>query len=377
MKRFYILILALFFTAPSVLLAADNGELEKRIENLENKQTELYHNLSEKKSPGGSALSDKLNFGALVEVEAGYEDNDRDHQIGSDIVLATVELAFDAEVNDKVDGHVLLLWEEDEGPIAMDEGTITVKTPYGIDWTLGKMYIPFGAYNSHFISDPFTLELGETNKSTIMATYNRGAVTVNLGVFNGEKDETSTYTTDPANNINNTYASVDVELNDGAVVLGASYISDIYETDLDVANVGSGIPVEEEIAGISAYAIIAFGDFSIEGEYVAFQDDINPLDLGADVDDTLFGKSPEAFNSEIAYGYSDNLEIALRYETTSHLYDLPEEQFGLALSYSFAESTTFAVEYLEGSYDSDGKTGGFGNSGEDRSAVTTQIAIEF
>lgn len=360
------------FAAGSVAQAADNGDMEQRIKDLESKQTELYHNLSEKKSPLGSSISEKLNFGALVEVEAGYEDNDRDNFIGSDIVLATVELAFDAEINDMTEGHVLLLWEEDEGPIAMDEGTITLKAPYGLNLTLGKMYIPFGVYNSHFISDPYTLELGETNKSTVMLDYTTGPLTVSAGVFNGEKDETN-----DTDNIDNFYASVNVALNDEAILFGLSYISDIYETDLDIAEVGSGNTVEEEIAGISAYAIIALGDFSIEGEYVAFQDDINPLDLGADVDDTIYGKSPEAFNAEIAYGYSDNLEVALRFETSSHLYDLPEEQFGVALSYSLAENTTLAFEYLEGTYDSDGKNGPVGNLGEERSIVTTQIAIEF
>ena len=146
-------------TVPGTAALADNGALEKRIVDLEKQQSEIYHSLKEKKSAGlMEKVTDKISMGGVLEVELGYEDNEEPPAMkGSDIVLATVEIGIDAEINDKVKGHILLLWEEDDTPLDIDEGTITLTAPYGLSLTAGKMYIPFGAYNSHFISYPFTL----------------------------------------------------------------------------------------------------------------------------------------------------------------------------------------------------------------------------
>jgi len=59
----------------------------------------------------------------------GYENLDihgGSHQETSDIVLATVELAMDADIVDHVQGHILFLHEEDDTPIEVDEGIITI-----------------------------------------------------------------------------------------------------------------------------------------------------------------------------------------------------------------------------------------------------------
>ena len=71
----------------------------------------------------------------------------------NDIALATVEIGIDGEINPSVQGHVLLLWEEGESENIndfMDEGTITISNPEKCPYylTAGKMYLPFGSFES-------------------------------------------------------------------------------------------------------------------------------------------------------------------------------------------------------------------------------------
>lgn len=130
----------------------------------------------------GTALSesDAYHLGGVVEVEAGFVNED-DSAMGdsSDIALATVEIGLDAKLNKNVEAQIVLLYEDGED-FTVDEGTITLTGPYGEFITAGKMYVPFGMFNSHFISDPLTLELGETNESAILIGYGNDVFDVSL-----------------------------------------------------------------------------------------------------------------------------------------------------------------------------------------------------
>lgn len=176
---------------PQLANADDLRDLSERVLRIERTQAELYTTLEEKKDPGlMSRISDRIKFGGLLEVEAFVEDNEADETNSSDITLATVELAFDARVNDRVRTHVLFLWEEDEtDPIALDEGTIIIDLAEGVSLTAGKMYLPFGVFESHFISDPLTLELGETNETAVLISYEAGPLGLSAGVFRGSVGE--------------------------------------------------------------------------------------------------------------------------------------------------------------------------------------------
>ncbi|NLA75432.1 MAG: LbtU family siderophore porin, partial [Deltaproteobacteria bacterium] len=137
---------------------------------------------------------ERINISGLIEVEAAHESMDfKDPQEtdtnSNDIALATVELGIDAVINKHVTGHVLLLWEEDKTePVDLDEGFITLS---GMDVaplyvSAGKMYVPFGSFGSHFISDPITLEIGETRESAVRAGFVNDMFDISLSIFNGD-----------------------------------------------------------------------------------------------------------------------------------------------------------------------------------------------
>lgn len=172
----------------------------------------------------GIVLGPGIRAGVLLEVEAsvgkeGGEDI-------SDVALATFELGIDAELNELVSGHVLLLWEEgDTEPIDLDEGTITIggseDMPFSI--TAGKLYVPFGRFNSHFVSDPITLELAETRESAVILGYAQGMIEIQIGAFNGDLNEEG-----DDDDVDDIVASVILSPIE-SLSFGVSWISDIGE----------------------------------------------------------------------------------------------------------------------------------------------------
>ncbi len=337
--------------------------IDKRVEELEKNQAELYHSLKEKKRPDfTNKLSEKLSLGALIEIEAFVENNGRDGDT-SDITLATVELGLDADIHKHVTGRVLLLWEEDDTePMDVDEGFITITSPYGLSITAGKLYVPFGVFNSHFISDPQTLELGETRQSAVVISYAADKFEFSVGAFNGDVDQAGNN-----DQIDNYVASLTITPIKGSLQFGASYISDIADTNGDITGpTTAGTPVTDEVEGVSVFINLTLGHITIDGEYLAATDKLAPADLDQDMN-AATKERPETFNIEAAVAIGKQIEAAIKYEGNNDFPDFPEEQFGGAVSYALFENVSVSAEYLRGSYD----------TGEDRDVLTTQIAVMF
>lgn len=317
-------------------------------------------------------LSDKVALGGVIEVEAGSVSDDLNGD-GSGIELATVELGLDAKIAESVEGHIIFLYEEGED-FTVDEGTITLTSPYGLTVTAGNMYIPFGMFNSHFISDPQTLELGETNESAILIAYGSDMFDISIGAFNGDFDDVNVGDAEGADDkVDDFVVSLTVTPAEG-ISFGASYISDIADTDAELGEAFQNISgevytdvYEDVVAGYSAFVSASFGSIVIEAEYLAAADEFDPLDIDTDGDGN--GDQPVTFNVEVAYAVSDALEVAARYEGNEDFFDMPEKQYGVALAYGLHENTTLTFEYLTGEYD---------NVASDKvSSVTAQLAVEF
>ncbi|MBE9531267.1 MAG: LbtU family siderophore porin [Proteobacteria bacterium] len=338
------------FSASAAL--ADEA-LEKRVKTLEKHQGELYKSLKEKKSPGHmQRIADNISLGGLVEVEAFHESA---NDTTSGIVAATVEIAIDAEINENVNTHILLLWEE-SGAIDMDEATIEITTPYGMVATLGKLYVPFGVFNSHFISDPMTLELGETNESALLLSYEKDIFSGSIAIFNGGIDDTN-------DDVIDDYVLSVTATPRKDLTVGASLISDIAEGDLGL----TGASTIDKVAGIGFSATFEIDRFTIEGEYIGALEDFNVADL--DVDGDGNGDRPSAFNLEVAYAVNDRLSVAGKYEANNDMFDFPESQIGAVASYELYDHTAVAIELLHGEF-------AMANL-DDRDVLTAQIAVEF
>jgi len=337
--------------------------LDDRVRRLE-KQSE--------ENPLLGTWAEKITLSGLIEVEGSYEDVDYDDpgisdEDSSDIALATVELGIDAGITKHVGGHILFLWEEGESSVNLDEGFIILdgEDVVPLYMNIGQLYVPFGNFESHFISNPLTLEIGETSEGALKAGYTNEWVDACVSVFNGDVEETG----DSDSHIEDFVASVNITptiSEDLSLSFGASYISNIAESDgLEGETSGT---IVEDVAGVGIFASIAFHErFFLELEYVSAIDNFHAGDLS--FDNGSRDLEPETWNIEFAFLPTEDLELAVRYEGGNDLGDdfLPDTRYGGVVSYSLFDATTLAAEYLHSSYDND----------DEADTVTVQLGVEF
>lgn len=312
---------------------------------------------------------DGVTLSGAIEVEANYESMDFDDASvqdtdASDLALATVELGVDVDIVKHVKGHVLFKWEGD--PVDVDEGFIILdgedRVPFYLN--VGKLYVPFGQFESHFISDPMTLEIGETNQNALKVGYTNDWIELSAAIFNGDIDETG-----DDDHMNSLAGSVVLSLPEGvvpdlALTAGVSYLSNIADSDgLEGETPGT---VSDSVGGFSTFLSASFRDkVFVEIEYLGATDDFAAGELSFDGGSTF---APRAWNIEVALAPVEGIELAARYEGSDDLGDFaPESQYGVALSYDLFESTSLAFEYLHATF----------QNNDERDLLTTQLAVEF
>ncbi|WP_169709606.1 LbtU family siderophore porin [Deferrisoma camini] len=349
-------------------LASAATTLEERVEALEKKNAELYHTLQQKKQAGlMTKISEKISFSGLLELEAAYESTDPadgDREATSDLTVATAQLGFDAQVNDQLTAALVLLFEEDETePIEVDEATVD----YARDgWTarFGRQYLPFGAYPSHMISDPLTLELGEIRETAVQVGYEGEGWTASAFVFNGDAEKVNGAGEAEEDHVKDWGVSVVVTPVEG-VEAGASFLSDLADTDAELVG-----EYRDRVGGWSAYAVVGFGAFEVLGEVMGSVGAFDEADLDEDEDGR--GDRPLAWNVEGAWDVSEVVEVAVRVEGSRELGGQPELQYGAVVSWGPMEGVSLSLEYLHGEYDED-----FGGGVDSRDLATAQLAVEF
>lgn len=332
------------------------------------KQARLYDDLFEKKFlEEGIEIVPGVVLSGLLEVEANYETLKKDeggYEHNSDITLATFELGLDVDVIKYVHGHVLLLWEEDgTEPIDLDEGIITLGLEEDFPYFLsaGKLYVPFGVFESHMISDPLTLELGETRESAVLLGMEHDLFVVSAGAFKGDIQKV-----DRDSRINNLVAGIDFTPVEG-LVAGISYITDIADSEGLTELVPEG-RLKKLVGGISAYFVFEVGPVTLNGEYLSALDKFEDIPVPAGEDTELEGMEPKAWNFELSYLFEDmDWEVALRYEGSNDFPEVPIGQGGICFSWGVLPNTTVAAEYLYGEFKNNDK----------RNLTTAQLAFEF
>ncbi|MDF7799965.1 LbtU family siderophore porin [Pontiellaceae bacterium B1224] len=300
---------------------------------------------------------ESFEWGLLFEAEGYYAKTGDASE--SDITLATVEFVAETMVTEWLGTHVGLLWEEDDtDPFALDEGFISI----GIDYytQLGKYYLPFGNFETAFISDPLTLELGEINKSSALIGYrNNKYFDVSAGVFQGYDEDV----------IQCGYGAVNAFIGETAVV-GAYILSDILETDgfADLkADSESGAP------GAGVFANIYLGAVMLNAEFITAVSDV-----------TYFGMDyqPMAYNIEGSVSFAEKWLAGLKLEGSSDFMNegvdstgndivdslgfFHETGVGGVVSYGFHENAKIGLEYMR-LIDKDA---------DDSDLITVQIALE-
>jgi hypothetical protein len=315
---------------------------------------------------------DRLKIGGLIEIEAGYGRVDvdnpaEDDEKTSDVDLTTVELVVDAHIAAHIDGHVMFKYEEDD--LFLDEGfiTLTGSEKFPAYLIAGRQYIPFGSFESHFITDPATLELGETNEGAVVAGYRLGCdwVDISLGAFNGKIEEAGS--DDHILNFVGRIAVTPLE----NFTLGFSYTSNLAAADALADQVMSG-QVRDEVGGWSVFATATlFERLTIHAEYLAAIDAFQAGEIYSLADTDR--RKPAAWNVEMGYALTDRWQMALRYSGSTDGDAgsgefLPETQYGAVVNWGPYANTNLALEYLHSDFENDYQSS---------DAVVVQLAIGF
>lgn len=277
----------------------------------------------------------ETTLSGAVEVEAGFVSNDDGDT--SDITVPTVELGIDNKLHDKLDGHLLFLYGQGENSdnISVDEATLTFKPREGLDVTVGRMYVPFGKFDSNMVSDPLTLELAETQEEALQLGMSAGNLAGSAYVFKDDEDG--------GDKIDDYGASLGYATE--TVGAGISYISDVND---------------KAASGVGLYASAQIGRGGVIVEHIVV-DDITLED-----DSTA---KPSATNLEVGLDIGNDRNIALAYQQTkeAEALELPETATGIAYRMPVFEKASFAAEYMNNE----------GYDGAKETVVTLQVAYEF
>jgi len=378
MKKMILLLscLILVYAQASAIWAQDSMPSEQAeqttkvggVKSLEDRIKQLEEAV--KRQPESDKWYHRIQISGLIEVEASHGKTDlkdpaEEDEKTSDVDLSTVELVVDAKIAEHVDGHVLFKYEEDD--LFVDEGFIALvgTETFPAYLIAGRQYIPFGNFDTHFVTDPNTLILGETNEGSAVAGYRFGGETVDVsvGAFNGSAKERG------KDDIIDSFVGSIVVTPFEKLIFGASYTSNLASSDTFNTVVVDPDNLDSLVGGWSAFVTFEFLEcFKLIGEYVGALDNFKSEEI-YDAADTQERK-PLAWNVELGVTIIDNLELAVRYGGSDDGGPdfLPESQYGVVLNWGLFKNTNLAFEYLHGEFEEDAR---------ETDSFITQLAIEF
>ena len=304
---------------------------EQRIQYLEQQMEDQNKTIVSKQTKGDN-WSDSLSFGGVIEVEASLSDPENGPST-SDTTVATVELAAEAAISDQLSANIVLLYEEDDSGIDVDVAELRYQFDDS-DWffSAGQHYVPFGTYESGLVSDPLTLELGETRETTLTIGYEAENVNAGFYIFNGSNKKNG------AEKINNWGSNIGYTSE--VVSFGVGYINDLADSDTIQDALGSN-NVSNYVDGATASLMINAGDITITAEQLSA--------LNTFTSAPLAGAKPTARNLEINYalqiaGKPATLAIAFQGTDEASALDLPEQKNLIGLSVDISDNLGLGFE---------------------------------
>ncbi len=360
-------------------LISQNQQLTRRIVELEGNGTRTaVTDPAPTDSSNEPSLSEKVSFSALIEGEFSYG-NDYDGNTGSEFVLATVELGLEAELNDWARTAILALYEggEENEQLIIDEGFLEIgnydRFPFSIQ--AGKLYVPFGNFETHMVQDPLTLEIGEISDFAVNIAFESAGLYGGIFSYNGMKDDGGSdvikgYGAQFGYAMAHDSISIDTAVSYVSNIADSGGISDFINNDI------AKDTVHDQVAGLGIHAITAFGPTMLITEYLTALDNFN--ETGEAAPELHYTSQPAAWNIEFSYSAEigsipGTVAVGLQGSKGAGDLGLPESRYIAAVSLELFPATALTFEYFFDT-DYDTKDGG---TDETSSTFTTQLACEF
>jgi len=377
MKQTKIIALITIFTLAMILppvLADSNGELEERIQKLENQ-------IQDKPASGLGRISGAVTLFGAIELDYSYAD-DSDvsdktaNTSASDLDLGTVELGVEVQLHKYVTATALLKGEnlDSDDNVFWDEAFFEIKNPeFPLYLAAGKRALPFGVFESSFINDPITCELYEINDTGLtigFADDSMAGLDASFTVYKGEtlitrvndagfgwaRDNTAGYTV--TDDVNSYIISGSVSPLE-SLTISLFYNSEPGDTD---RNNTAGAAVHFEL-----------DNFSLDAEYIA------ALQREKHVADNREYKE-SAWTVALGYQVSDQALFAVRYEafdSDNNQDGNLENRYGAAVTYLLFEDDSFACNLMGEVRHSEYETVAGGSADDELNELFARIAIEF
>ena len=356
------------------------------------KQQEATHNLVER-SPSSSnqksvihEIGDSIAIGGVIEGVASSSNSDAwSGNNTSDIVLDTLEIGISASTGNWVTGNVLFLYEDASNDnLNIDEAYVGIanpdKTP--VFAQVGRLYTPFGNFESHMISDPATLALAETREDVIQVGVNMDSGFYGSAyIFNGDAEKTG-----KNNQIDNFGANLGYAMETDSMNLdvGLGYINNIATSDSlqDLVADNPNGSINDYIGGLSLHAIATFGQIDLIGEYISALDYFEANELSTVNSNKL---KPRAWNLEAAYNFSmleKDATIAIGYQKTRDMYfdnvttDYFKKAWLTSISVAMYENINLSAEWRHANAYQEVQQA-LTNNSEDEDLLQIKLSYEF
>ena len=296
----------------------------------------------------GDLKMPEVSYSGYIRVDGTYkseEDASGDESSSSNLKASKVALTLDAEASEQVSGSVTFEWAGGGDGVEVDEAIIVVKPKdTGLEFTLGKHVIPFGALNSSFMTDSQGIVLAETNEHAITAKYTTGMATIQGSIYNGEAKD--------GDDIDGFLARLDLQINDDLSV-GASINSNMANSDT-LAEEITGISadgLDDAISGLTANISYGFAKFQFDAEYITALEEFDAADLGFAGGGEY---EPQIFTFEAKYDLGGDSHIAGRIEVGDDGAGLiAENTFGVIYKTPVLDYLTFEAEFQRAEYETD------------------------
>lgn len=321
---------------------------------------------------GRNDWNNRIALSGMVEVEAFMGSSLAGGSAG-DISLASLDLGVDVQVAEAISAHLLALHEDDATePWEVDEGFVE------FDWepvtfSAGRMYLPFGIYETFMVSDPLTLELGETREAALLAEIEWEGLYGSFYVFNGDINTVESVTASD-DTIDQWGFGVGYEGNLMGLQIntGFEFIRNMADSN-HIQTFFTTAQVEDYVSGWAVHAKAVWDPITVLFEYVAAGEF-----LPTEVSFVGGGAAPAALHLEAAVSFvmfETDMSFAAAFQSTSEAsaLDLPESKLLLALAVDIDENVTVTGEFAHiTDYAIDE-----GGLGEGASVITGQLAVGF
>ncbi len=232
----------------------------------------------------------------------------------------------------------------------------------------GRNFLPFGVFDTVMITDPLTLELGETNEFGWHVGYASYGFSGSVFGFNGDDDHAGGLAG---------YGAAMAYANEGsstALDLNLAYTSDIGYSDNLLGLFPAAQVEEERTSGLAAHARLSHGGGALTLAYIGSLERFAPgkVEFGGR------GARPSSWMIEAAYEFplsGKDATVALGYQGTgeSLALELPEQRWLAVFDLQLTDPILLAIEWAR---DKDYSMAD-GGSGEEFTTVTLQFSLFF